>query len=100
MPSKADTAWLQALAKWQGKIDTMITEVNKNQDELDVRLTGLWEAHAKCREQILTSITELRTIAKQEGKRWGVLVGLMAGILSGIIVGAISALIMHMLGSG
>lgn len=98
MPGKKNMAWLEKLAKWQGKIGAVVSELSKNQDELDERYTGLWKAHAQCREEMLTAITELKTVAKQEGRRWGLIVGLIAGSIASIIVGIITALIMKALG--
>jgi len=80
---------LRSFMKWQGKIDAVVKELNHNDDQLEIQLTTLWKAHTKCREEWIKAIVGLETVAKQAGKRWGMIVGFLSAAVAASIAGAI-----------
>jgi len=90
MPGKKNTAWLEKLAKWQGKIDEVVKELNKNQDELEARMVSLWKVHASCREQMLTDIAKLKSGAQYRQNRWAnidkIIIAVASAIVTAIII--------------
>jgi len=93
MPDRAsrNVDWLERLAKWQGSIDECIKELNANHDTLESQFKDLNKSCTECRERMIAATTELKTLAGQEGKRWGIIYGIIASI----IVGAVTILIDH-----
>jgi len=80
MTQQNEVAWHERLAEWQGEMNVTIRELNKNQDELQERIAILRVDNAV-----------LQSLARQAGKRWGV----VGGIISGVVVGVVSTLIFH-----
>jgi len=88
MPANNEKAW-RKLMLWQGEMNATVKNLSDNQDELRAHQDAFLSTHYACREEILARLVGLETIAKQEGKRWGII----AGIISGIIVAVISTVI-------
>ncbi len=81
---------LNALNKWQGKMDALCKDFAHNQDVLEERLNYFWKCRTQCREEILREITKLKT--EQEGAvrrktlAISIIVAIIASALSGVIV--------------
>ena len=81
-----DIAWREKLAEWQGGQNATIKDLAKNQDDLEDQIAALWKVHRHCREEVILKIKELEIIAKQAGKRWGIIYGIIASVITASII--------------
>ena len=76
---------VRALMKWQGQLDAVIRELNHNDDHLQRVCEDLSN---KC-ISFTVAIAELKTLSREEAKRWA----LIASVASGIIVTILTTII-------
>ena len=75
MVKRNEIAWHERLAEWQGEMNATVREINKNQDILE-----------KKNGQLLVEVAVLKTLAKQSGRRWGLICGVVAAVITALIV--------------
>jgi len=81
--------WREKDAAWKGQMGAIIKGLNKNQDQLWIKLAELSDKHIACRENVLQALAVLQAQAKQQGWRWGLLAGGIISIFTSLIVGFI-----------
>ena len=88
-----DANWVRKLAEWQGGINATIKGLARNQDEIEKRLQAIWDSHAACREQVLTTLATLEANAANEGRRQGLITGAIVSIIVGAVITMVNVLI-------
>ena len=97
MTSRNDIEWLEKLAEWQGSINATIRDIIKSQDELECQARNLQTSHTQCREGMLTTLAELKVMARTVGKRWGIIYGIVAGVITSVAAATIVLVITNFL---
>ena len=78
MAKQNEIAWHERHSEWQGEINVIVRELNKNQDVLEKKI-----------EILIIDNAVAIALAKQVGRRWGVIGGIIAAIITALIVHAI-----------